>query len=103
MQNNPDRETMFALIEEWKASDLSQKKFCEHHEVRYYVFHYWYRRYRGRHPKLVDNTPAFIALQVNAATNSLPSAGCAELILPDGRRLLFHQAVDADFLKTLLA
>lgn len=103
MQNNPDRESMFDLIEQWKTSGLSQKAFCEQHEVRYYVFHYWYRRYREQHPKSMDSSPAFIALQVNAAGTSSSYAGCAELILPDGRRLLFHQAVDANFLKTLLA
>lgn len=99
MQNNPDRENMFVLIEQWKSSGLSQKAFCEQHEVRYHVFHYWYKRYRRQHQKPVDNTSAFIPLQINSSS----SGGCAELILPDGRRLLFHQAVDANFLKTLLA
>lgn len=106
MQNRIEvQQKMFALIEHWKTSGLSQKAFCLQHEVRYCVFHYWYKQYREAHPQdPLDNTAAhnaspFIALQINS---SLPTASNTELIYPDGRRLLFHQPVDAYFLKAII-
>jgi hypothetical protein len=37
------------------------------------------------------------------AVNSIHTASAhAELLLPDGRRLLFHQAVTSDYLKALI-
>ncbi|MFU8861657.1 MAG: IS66 family insertion sequence element accessory protein TnpA [Cyclonatronaceae bacterium] len=29
--DTPKRERMFDLVEQWKASSLSQKAFCEHY------------------------------------------------------------------------
>ena len=50
MINQPElRDRMFELIEQWQQSGLSQKAFCEQHSIRYYVFQYWYRRYRKQH------------------------------------------------------
>lgn len=110
MQNREEvQQKMVSLIEQWKTSGLSQKAFCQQHEVRYYVFHYWYKRYRdAQRPDTLDSTGAqnasssFIALQINSNGSSLATSSHAELIYPDGRRLLFHQAVDACFLKTII-
>jgi len=102
---------MFDLIEQWEKSGLSQKAFCLQHEVRYYVFHYWYKRYREVRNTSTDNASSFIRLQINpilpvgrqvANGSSLATASHTELIYPDGRRLLFHQSVDINFLKSLL-
>jgi hypothetical protein len=93
------QQKMFDLIERWAKSGQSQKAFCLQHEARYYVFHYWYKRYREARNTAKDNTSSFIGLQINS---SLPTASHAELIYPDGRRLLFHQPVDVHFLKHLL-
>jgi hypothetical protein len=106
MQNREAvQQKMFAFIAQWIISGLSQKAFCLQHEVRYCVFHYWYKQYREAHPQdPLDNTAShnassFIPLHINS---SLPTASHAELIYPDGRRLLFHQPVDARFLKTII-
>lgn len=103
------QQKMVSLIEQWKTSGLSQKAFCLQHEVRYYVFHYWYKRYRdAQRQDTLESVAAqnasssFIALQINPDRSSLPTASHAELIYPDGRRLLFHQPVDACFLKTII-
>jgi hypothetical protein len=99
------QQKMFDLIEQWKTSGLSQKAFCQQHQVRYSVFHYWYKQYRVAHPQdNLDNNPthnasSFIPLQLNSC---FPTASHTELIYPDGRRLVFHQQVDAHFLKALI-
>lgn len=99
------RQKMFDLIGQWKTSGLSQKAFCLEQQVHYYVFHYWYKRYREAHPQDTldcagaDTASSFIPLSI---TTSLPAVLHTELIYPDGRRLLFHQPVDARFLKAII-
>lgn len=96
---------MFALIEQWKTRGLSQKSFCQQHQIQYSVFHYWYKLYRKAHPQdTLDNNPThnascFIPLHLQSALSTLSHT---ELIYPDGRRLVFHQQVDAHFLKALI-
>jgi len=101
------QQQMFSMIASWQQSDLTQKDYCEQHSIRYHVFHYWYKKYRD-----TQSVPAkehsFIPLQVPpgvtaAAGNVTPGGVYAEIILPDGRRLLFHQPVSADYLKALIS
>lgn len=86
------------MITTWKQSGLSQKAYCEQNQIRYYVFHYWYKRYRDE--QLDISKPSFIPLN---AKPSLPDVSCAnvEVVLADGKRILFHQAVSSDFLKAI--
>jgi hypothetical protein len=94
------QDKMFALISSWKQSGLSQKAYCEQNQVRYHIFHYWYKRYRDK--QLNSGEPAFIPLNVKP---SLSDATCAniEVVLADGKRILFHQAVSSDFLKAVIS
>jgi transposase-like protein len=93
------QQKMFDLIEQWKKSGQSQKSFCLQHEARYSVFHYWYKQYREARNTSGPTPSSFIPLQINSY---LPTSSHSELIYPDGRRLLFHQPVDVNFLKSLL-
>ena len=38
---------MMAMIEDWQASGLKQRKYCTANKVAYHVFHYWYGVYRA--------------------------------------------------------
>ena len=89
---------MFDKIVGWQQSGLTQKAFCAQHNIAYHVFHYYYGRFRIKEN---DKPSSFIKLQV--ASNALSPSAHMELILPDGRRLLFHQQVSADFLKSLIS
>lgn len=96
MRSKDVQQQMFSYIDQWQQSDLSQKAFCQAVNLRYHVFHYWYKCYRN---KASEPSSSFIKLNVSA-----PSAVClAELILVDGKRLLFHEPVSADYLKTLIS
>lgn len=90
------REQMFSMISNWQQSGLSQKAFCSQHDIPYHVFHYWYKVYRN-----VNVTPiaSFVKLQVSPT----PGSSVAELICTDGKRLVFHQPVTADYLKVLIS
>jgi hypothetical protein len=90
---------MFSTIEGWKASGLSQKTYCLKHSVPYYVFHYWYKVYRDEKSEPGTSKPAFVPVRVDGAPSVRP---LMELILPGGKRLVFHHQPSVDFLKALL-
>jgi hypothetical protein len=98
--NKNTQEQMFGLISSWKQSGLSQKAWCEQNQIRYYIFHYWYKRYRDEQSE--SSRPAFIPLNVKPP---LSNTSCAniEVVLADGKRILFHQPVTSDFLKAVIS
>jgi hypothetical protein len=93
------QQDMFSKIGEWQQSGLTQKGWCEKHQIKYHVFHYWYKRYRNDPSLSTQNQ--FIPLQVQPAARA--NAAYMELILVDGKRLLFHQPVSSDYLKALIS
>lgn len=96
--NAEKRQKMFSMIETWQDSGESQQMFCKSQGMAYSAFHYWYKKYRAVHN--TNEPPDFVAVQIKRPLSSSP---VAELVLPDGRRLNFYQAVEASFLRTLLS
>jgi hypothetical protein len=94
------QQKMFKGINRWKQSGLSQKDWCERNHVSYATFHYWYRRYRNLESFMEEKSEGFVRLMVGSDGST---DGWCELSVPDGRRLVFHQAVGADFLKQLMS
>jgi hypothetical protein len=90
------QQLMFSLIEVWKSSGKTQKEFCQEKDLAYHKFHYWFKKY-NEHSGQVVSSP-FISL----SPRNPSTPGNLELVYPDGRRLIFHQAVDASFLRALL-
>ena len=90
------RQQMFIYIDQWQQSDETQKAFCLKVNLSYHIFHYWYKRYRNN---AIGSASTFIKLDVA----SPGVASHAELILADGKQLIFHKPVSADFLKTLIS
>jgi deoxyribodipyrimidine photolyase len=88
------RRQRLQMIVNWQQSGLSQKEYCREHQIAYPVFHYWYKAWRKAQP-MAPGT--FTPVEVEA-----PLQGHTELLLADGRRLIFHQVVDAAYLKALL-
>ena len=93
-------EDMLKMIDSWKQSGLSQKVYCEQNNIRYHVFHYWYKRFRDQGGAIEDGT--FVPLNVKPSTFPV-SNSTIEFVLPDGRRILFHQSVSPDYLKALIS
>lgn len=94
------QEQMFAMIASWKQSGLSQKAYCEQNQIRYYVFHYWYKRFRDEQTGSIE--PSFIPVNVKPSLSDISCANI-EVLLPDGKRILFHQAISSDFLKAVIS
>lgn len=100
MQLQPERRLqMFAMIEQWRTSGLTQKAFCEQRSIRYYVFHYWYKRYKMQQSDVDDNVASFVKLQVAKPSSS----GGVEINFPGGIRILFHEPVSSNYLKALVS
>ncbi len=99
--NEQVKQQMFSMINEWQQSSLTQKAYCEQHSIRYHVFHYWYKCF------LDLQSPAknveFIPLQIKPFNSIHVATAHTELILPDGKRLLFHQPVNSDYLKAIIS
>ena len=89
------KQQMFTKIIQWQQSGVTQKAFCQQNDIAYHVFHYYYGCFRSKNN---DQASTFIKLQVAPGYVSTHT----ELVLPDGKRLLFHQGVSADFLKALI-
>ncbi|WP_431216965.1 IS66 family insertion sequence element accessory protein TnpA [Puia sp. P3] len=87
---------MFASIASWQASDRSLKQWCQDQGITYHVFHYWYRKYRDEHPESTGDD-SFVQLSVKPEV----SASC-EVIFTDGTKIMFREAVSAQYLKSLL-
>ncbi|MGI8583029.1 MAG: IS66 family insertion sequence element accessory protein TnpA [Chitinophagaceae bacterium] len=95
------REQMFSMITCWQQSGLSQKAYCQQNGIRYHVFHYWYKCFRDRQPPSRDE--GFMPIKIQSSNTINTASAHAELVLPDGKRLLFHQGVSSDFLKALIS
>ena len=95
------REQMFSMIGLWQQSGLTQKSFCEQHHIRYHVFHYWYKCFRDL--QLPAKDEGFIPLKIQPSNSVNTSYAPVELLLADGKRLLFHQPVSSDYLKALIS
>jgi len=90
------REQMFASIASWQTSELSQKEWCRQQGITYHIFHYWYRKYRDEHPESTGDN-SFVRLTVT------PEVGAScEVTFTDGTKILFREAVPAQYLKSLL-
>jgi hypothetical protein len=95
------RERMFSMIRSWQQSGLTQKAYCEQHKIRYYVFHYWYKCFRDLQSPTKHE--GFIPIKIERSNTVNAVFAHAELVLADGRRLLFHQPVGSDYLKALIS
>ena len=95
------QQQMFRSITRWQQSGLSQKAWCEKNDIGYATFHYWYKRFRTTDVAVdnQDNDNGFVQVLVDGTS----TAGWCELLLADGKKLVFHQPVSAAFLSNLIS
>ncbi len=95
------RQRMFSMITSWQQSGLSQKAFCEQNAIRYHIFHYWYKCFRDLQSLAKDK--GFIPIKIQASNAVNTASAHVELVLGDGKRILFHSPVSSDYLKSLIS
>jgi len=61
---------MFALVEQWKSSESTQKQFCADHDVKVGTFAYWV----AKHKRAGSGDPAggFVNVDVSGPAGSDP-------------------------------
>lgn len=95
------QQLMFSLIDVWKSSGKTQQEFCQEKELDYNKFQYWLRKYKTANGHVKEQSSSgFVRVKVKEVEGI---SGCVELIYPDGRKLIFHHAVEASFLRSLMA
>jgi hypothetical protein len=91
------QQLMFSLIQVWKKSGKKQLEFCREKDIAYSKFQYWMKKYKDQSRIVGDND--FVPVVVK---DQPKMGGSMELLFPDGRKLIFYQAVEASYLRALL-
>lgn len=92
------REDRFAMIEDWQKSGQTKCAYCKEHSIVKSKFHYWNKQYKLEYGSSNSNSSSFISIGLSPAND----LACAEIVYPDGRRLLLHQPVAAAYIKSIL-
>lgn len=97
---------MYLAIELWKASGLTQVKFCAHEKLSVKTFGYWlwkYKKEKGLAVFLKEKVPTFIPVEVSAAVKGIfPDTGRIEISFPNGVQVNCPAGIDIQQLKTLI-
>ena len=100
MSESSNQQKFFEDIIRWQQSGLSQKAWCEQNGIAYSSFHYWYRRFRNQQTDSKQSSgDGFVQLRVRDRPAGTP---WCELVFDNGKKLLFHQAVPVDLIRSLL-
>ncbi|MDZ7366877.1 MAG: hypothetical protein ONB43_13560 [candidate division KSB1 bacterium] len=101
----PRAHEMFAYIEKYLASGLSQKAFCAQENLVFSTFQCWLRKYRAHHRQAeAPSAPAnrFIPLHVRETPPAPPPLSCV-IEFPNGVNIRLSGQVDAQLLSHLIA
>jgi hypothetical protein len=101
------REIMFKIIEQWKASGLSQLLFYKREKISKSTFGYWYKKYKQekgllpKSPKKVHHT--FIPVEIPTPVNDVNvDLARIEISFPNGVQLNCPASIDMGQLKTVI-
>ena len=102
---NAHARKMFALIDGYQTSGLSQKAFCDSEGLPMSTFQYWlsrYRKHRGCGPQQ-DSRQLFVELKPAARSCSPACDQGVSVRYPNGVVVSLGAAVDLELLKALIA
>ncbi len=103
-QLTPRAQQMFALIEKYLASGLSQKAFCAQEQLAFATFQCWLRKYRAQQqsaPREPGN--GFIPLHLREAPRTMMSPLTYVVEFPNGVIVRLSGQVDLQLLSHLVA
>ena len=66
------------IIEQWKASGLTQKQFCDEQEIKIATLHYWIKKFRTT--ESVCDEPQFIPLSKAPVPSTIELRFCGAVI-----------------------
>ena len=99
-------EMMFALIEDYFSSSLTQKSFCQKESIAYSTFGWWLRKYRQSrsvNDQKEKTAQRFIPIHPSSSQSSSPVSGhsCA-IEYPNGVTIRLDGKLDYTFLNHLI-
>lgn len=77
------KEKMATLVEQWQASGLPKKDFCEHHGISIAKFDYW-RRKKNELPLANQHTAPFLEITQELMPEKFQRKALVELSFPNG-------------------
>jgi hypothetical protein len=84
---------MYSLVEEWRVSGMTRKKFASLHSLSEVTFGYWckkFERQRESPDPVPVVMPAFVELSLEEGTAVIPRTLQAELEFASGLRLKIY-------------
>lgn len=103
-QQSSHAQEMFEQVESFLASELSQTEFCQQHDLAYWTFRYWLKKYQARQPMPLQSAAIptdFIPLRLQASEPLLQTSTC-EIEYPSGIVVRLHGPLDAVVVSQLL-
>ena len=96
-KESKNREELSGMLRRWRASGLSQVKFCEQEGVSFHRFYYWYKKLR-----VVEQTSgSFVRLKPE-----MPGCGDirprTEVYFANGNRIIFRENIPVARLRQLV-
>ena len=70
MRKQRNQSEMYPLVEEYLSSDISQREYCQRHQIKVHTFQYWLSKYKQDQIKQ-NQEDKFISLEVNELSPSL--------------------------------
>jgi len=102
-----NKEEMYLAIELWKASGLTQVKFCNHEKLSVKTFGYWFRKYKKEkgQPAVLGKEvhQKFIPVKVPQLNNNhITGDSRIDISFPNGVLVNCPAGIDITQLKTLI-
>lgn len=91
---------MFPVIRAWEQSGLSQKEFCIQHGLKPHILCYWRQRYQDQAQSAIQSANGFVSIEMD---QEIDQSVLAEVIYPNGTRVVFKERVRLGFLQGLLS
>jgi hypothetical protein len=97
---NQKKGLMYSLIKNYLEVNMSQKDFCNTHNLSFRKFQYWYGRYKREFP--VDNNVSFVPLKIDDIPQVKPSEEM-KICYPNGVVIELSASASYSILKTLIS
>lgn len=96
---------MHALIENYLASQLTQKEFCRQHNLSKSTFRYWLNKYQKQNGIQQGDhltSQSFLPIKIKSAKRAIESGTACVIELPNGINIRLEGAIDYNFLLNLI-
>jgi transposase-like protein len=92
------KQEMFSLIKKWQKSGITQKDFCDRHDITLHAFYYWLRKYKQVY-KSSEN--GFVPVEIGPMENNFKREEI-QIHYPNGVLITVDKAVSISRIKALI-